>query len=46
MDASLVNDKVTLLGKATTATRMIADIVAAIFNITVLNLEVCFEVTV
>lgn len=46
MNASLVDDEITLLGKATTATRMIADVVAAIFNITVLNLKMCLEVAV
>lgn len=46
MNASLVNDEIALLGKATTATRVLADVVAAIFNISVLNLKVRLEVAV
>lgn len=46
VDASLVNDEITLFGEATTATRMIADVVAAIFNIAMLNLQVCLEVAI
>lgn len=46
MNTSLVNDEIALLGEATTAVRIIADVVATVFDVTVLDLQMRFEIAV
>lgn len=46
MDAPLMNDKVSLFGKATTTSRIFADVVATILDVAMLDLHVSLEVAI